>query len=369
MENFENYTLKGFDIFDGEDYALSKVFYALFGELANEKLLKSKFKVDELAHHLIEHYNLENKPAQIRYNVGHKFKIKKTGLPFGSVKGSDKTWILILKKGLLVEINKYKLTILTSSTVDQEEIETLEKELSPFKKTDKKDSPKFYMISNRYGGFNLDKFHVNDCKIDISLHYNDDFPVFDTDVSDFLQDKKRHGLVLLHGKSGTGKTTYIRYLIGKVKRKFVFLPLHMAETLSNPELLPFLSENKNCILIIEDCEKLIVERENGLFHNEIATLLNLSDGLLNDALGIKLICTFNTAFSKIDQALTRKGRMVNRYEFKELDVHKAKDLAEKHDLPYNGLAPITIGDLFNIEKDNNMTGLKSKQIGFSGLLI
>lgn len=366
MTNFENYTIAGFNIFDGEEYALSKVFYALFGELANEKQLTSKFKVDKLAHHLIDIYDLENKPAQIRYNVGYKFKIKKTTVPFAGKKGSDKSWLLILKNGFLIEIRSYKVTIQTNSNIAQEEIEAFEKELVSFKKNDKKDSPKFYMISNRYGGFNLEKFHVNDCKIDISMHYNDDFPVFNNDVSDFLQNKKRHGLVLLHGKSGTGKTTYIRHLIGKVKRKFVFLPLHMAETLSNPELLPFLSENKNCILIIEDCEKLIVERENGQFHNEIATLLNLSDGLLNDALGIKLICTFNTAFSKIDQALTRKGRMVNRYEFKELDVHKANDLAEKHDLPYNGLAPITIGDLFNIEKDNNMTGLKSKRIGFSG---
>lgn len=366
MTDFEKFPTPTFNVFDGEEYALSKVFYALYGSLANEKRMRGKFEVDKLVRHLTAHYKLENKPGQIRHFMNCNYKANRSSRPFATLKNSGNVWLLILKQGFMVEVTNYKLSILTDANVNRAEIANLEKELSPFKKKDKKKRPKFYMICNRYGGFELEKFYVSDCKIDISMHYNDDFMAFEKSITNFLQDKNRHGLVLLHGKSGTGKTTYIRHLIANVKRKFVFLPLHMAETLSSPELLPFLAEHKNCILIIEDCEKLIVERETGQFHNDIATLLNMSDGLLNDALGIKLVCTFNTALSKIDSALTRKGRMVNRYEFIELDVHKAKNLAELHNLPYDGLAPITIGDLFNIEKDNNADGLKNKKIGFGG---
>jgi hypothetical protein len=320
--------------------------------------------VAELVDFLTEKYQLKNKPERIRQIIGYKYKVNRMRIPPIPIKKTNVVWLMILKEGFLLEIMDFRLTILTHAGIETQEMEAFEKSLSPFVKKDKKNHPKFYMITSSYGGFSLEGFKINSCKIDVALHYNDDFPAFDTDVTNFLRDKKRHGLVLIHGKSGTGKTTYIRHLIANVKRKFIFLPLHMAESLSNPEMLPFLAEHKNCILIIEDCEKLIVERENGQAHNDIATLLNMSDGLLNDALGIKLICTFNTAFSKIDTALTRKGRMVNRYEFKELSVNKAKLLAEKHSLPYDGLAPITIGDLFNIEKDNNTAGLKEKRIGF-----
>ncbi|RLD56326.1 MAG: hypothetical protein DRJ01_15385 [Bacteroidetes bacterium] len=180
-----------------------------------------------------------------------------------------------------------------------------------------------------------------------------------------MQNKTKSGLILMHGMSGTGKTSYIRHLIREVKRKFIFLPLFMAEALSSPDLLPFLTEQKNSILIIEDSEKLIANRETGNTQSDIATLLNISDGLLSDALGIKLICTFNTGLANIDKALLRKGRMVNRYEFKELTVNKALNIAQKHNLPYDGKYPITIGDLFNIEKQNYTNEISRKGIGFN----
>ncbi|MDD4149264.1 MAG: ATPase, partial [Bacteroidales bacterium] len=85
--------------------------------------------------------------------------------------------------------------------------------------------------------------------------------------------------------------------------------------------------------------------------------------LLSDALGIKLICTFNTNISKIDKALVRKGRMLTRYEFKELTIDKASVLSEKFDLKYDGKNPISIGDLFNVEGNNNAI-IKFTKVGF-----
>jgi ATP-dependent 26S proteasome regulatory subunit len=85
---------------------------------------------------------------------------------------------------------------------------------------------------------------------------------------------------------------------------------------------------------------------------------------MSDALGIKLICTFNTGLSNIDKALLRKGRLINRYEFKELSVEKAKKIAEINNLPYDGKETITIGDLFNIDSNNQTNAIARKSIGF-----
>ena len=44
----------------------------------------------------------------------------------------------------------------------------------------------------------------------------DTFVVFDTqpaEIENFLLEDNKSGLIILHGKQGTGKTTYIRHLI------------------------------------------------------------------------------------------------------------------------------------------------------------
>lgn len=67
-------------------------------------------------------------------------------------------------------------------------------------------------------------------------------------------------------------------------------------------------------IVIEDAEDLLVSRDTN--HNSgISMLLNLTDGLLGQSLGIQVICTFNTHVSNIDRALLRKGRLIALYEF------------------------------------------------------
>jgi predicted AAA+ superfamily ATPase len=38
-----------------------------------------------------------------------------------------------------------------------------------------------------------------------------------------LRKKEDKGIVLLHGLPGTGKTTYLRYLIGRIKKRVLFV--------------------------------------------------------------------------------------------------------------------------------------------------
>ena len=104
----------------------------------------------------------------------------------------------------------------------------------------------------------------------------------------------------------------------------------MVDCISAPEFIPFISKYKDCVLVLEDCEKLLTHRDDGNFNaNALSNLLNLGDGLLSDAFSINIICSFNSSLKKIDDALLRKGRLIARYEFKELEIPKAQALADK----------------------------------------
>ena len=213
-------------------------------------------------------------------------------------------------------------------------------------------------------GFEFKKFNIKKQDINIEENYNSDFSETDTVIKGFLSNGKNNGLVILHGKYGTGKTSYIRNLMSTINKRFIFLPLNMMESISSPNFLPFISRYKNSVLVLEDCETLLKARRNGNTDNSLVNLLNLGDGLLSDALSIKLICTFNADLKEIDQAILRKGRLVARYEFKELEIDKANALSKKlgHEFKYK--KPITLAEIYNNNSKDFSKLSNSKKIGF-----
>jgi ATP-dependent 26S proteasome regulatory subunit len=122
-------------------------------------------------------------------------------------------------------------------------------------------------------------------------------------------------------------------------------------------------DNPNCILVIEDAEDLILSRDN--HHNsKLSFLLNLTDGLLGESLGIQIIATFNTDLKNIDNALLRKGRLTSIYEFKPLTIDKTNTLLKSlgHEVEINESLPLA--DIFNIEISNNYEPKLKKAVGF-----
>jgi hypothetical protein len=90
----------------------------------------------------------------------------------------------------------------------------------------------------------------------------------------------------------------------------------------------------------------------------------MSDGLLGDALKLKFICTFNADLKDIDTAISRKGRLIAEYEFKELTENKVKLLNEKHNIgiPDDEIKNMTIGDVFHYKSMGFVK--EKKRIGF-----
>jgi hypothetical protein len=366
--DFSNIGEQEINLYEDEDLSLSKVFITINKSIPNEKDVICNLNIEKIANFIETEFDLKTKPNQIRQFVNIN-KINKKYFDENILKRNLTQkkfirYIFILKEGLMISLNKNKYRILYDSRISQNELFDLERKIINFIKPKKEKKKHFYMIVFEYNSLNLRKFKTKKHEIDINLNYNDDFGDFDKSVKKFLNSENKSGIILMHGISGSGKTSYIRYLINSLNYKFIFLPLFMAESLTNPEFLPFLSEHKNSILIIEDAEKLIKSRESENTANGIATLLNMSDGLLSDALGIKMICTFNTELEKIDKALLRKGRMINRYEFKELSIEKAATIAKMNNLNYNSKAPISLGDLYNIGEENTTNNPDKKQIGF-----
>ena len=140
----------------------------------------------------------------------------------------------------------------------------------------------------------------------------------------------------------------------------------MVESISSPEFLPFISHQPDSVLILEDCESLLVHRENGLNNaSSLSNLLNLGDGLLSDALSINAICTFNAGIKKIDDAILRKGRLLARYEFKELEINKAKVLAKKIGKNENKVDhPMTVSEIYNLD-DQSFENIQVRKVGFN----
>lgn len=127
------------------------------------------------------------------------------------------------------------------------------------------------------------------------------------------------------------------------------MPNQMFTQLEAPSFINFFANHQDSIIVIEDAEALLTERKEG--NTSISTLLNLTDGMLGEALRIKVVCTFNCDISQIDSALKRKGRLKFSYDFKELTVEKTNALLEKAGHEHTSEEPMVLTNIINFDID------------------
>ncbi len=239
------------------------------------------------------------------------------------------------------------------------------KMLEDFKSSKAPEKEKDYeinVISLTGNQLNLKTLAIKPTPLNIDLYYNDDFKLIDALIRERLAKENDKGIVLLHGLPGTGKTTYLRYLIGSLKKKILFVSPSVAGNLMNPEFMDLLLDNPNAILVIEDAENIIMERRYSS-QSSVSNLLNISDGLLSDCLNVQIVCTFNSEIGLVDSALLRKGRLIARYEFGKLSVEKANRLGRHLGLSAGFTKPITLAEITNPD-DNYYEPVKTNIIGF-----
>jgi len=237
----------------------------------------------------------------------------------------DKT-VLILDNHFIVEFDDDYCEVLHNNEQPGflEEIDQL---ASQFKEKQRREPLEMNLIVRESDGFQLRSMEIKRTRLDLDLFYQDDFRETDALIQKRLKQKKDKGIVLLHGLPGTGKTTYLRYLIGRIKKRVLFLPSDVASDMLNPDFIKLLIENPDTVLIIEDAENIIMDRKIKA-GSSVSNLLNISDGLLADCLNVQLICTFNSPLTMVDSALLRKGRLIAKYEFGKLSVSKSQRLSD-----------------------------------------
>lgn len=232
-------------------------------------------------------------------------------------------------------------------------------------RTDKDQTKWFYYITSSNNGFQRTSLQVKKQTIDLEANYNDDLP--HDKIVDFINAKGESGLILLHGDPGTGKTTYLRNLMYECKDKtFFVLDSGVFHYITDSSFINLLLENKNAVIILEDCEEMLTTRKEG--NARMSSLLNLSDGLIGDNFNFKFICTFNAKYDELDKAILRKGRMKLNYKFKALKKDKAIALAEKlGKTDFKATGDMVLTEVFNWGEDNGSDQIKENDkciVGF-----
>lgn len=213
----------------------------------------------------------------------------------------------------------------------------------------------------------------------IEDNYSKEFNNFVPEKMDEFIKGDSGGIVIFRGEPGTGKSSYCKHLIMKYSNEADFLIVSQDTILSNPEgFRTFLisggidtvysDKPKKQIFLIEDCEKLLVERDSISGNSTsiiLSDILNYSDGIVGDLVQSKFIFTFNTNLSKVDKALLRKGRMKLNYEFKKLKGEDLDNLLNKlgktvsEDTKRSGMS---LADIYNLEEESYIKD--KRRIGF-----
>ena len=199
-------------------------------------------------------------------------------------------------------------------------------------------------------GFVFKTHRIKPFPINLDTMYHEDFLPVHQHIKESLNHDGK-GVVLLHGVAGSGKTNYIKWLTSQVpNKKFIFVPTTMIGYLTNPEFMSLLVDNKNSVLVLEDCENYIAERSIDNANTDVVSaILNIADGMLSDVLECQFICTFNSDISKIDPALLRKGRLIAEYKFKELSVEKSNAFLASIDKAITVNKPHSLAELTNMD--------------------
>jgi hypothetical protein len=272
----------------------------------------------------------------------------------------DRT-IIVLSNQCLIEMDDNWCEIFHDGNQD-EFIQTVTKTALQFREKRRKKPLEINLIVQAGNRLELRGMEIKRTKLDLDLFYEEDFKEVDATIRSRLGKNKDRGIVLLHGLPGTGKTTYLRYLVGKIRKRVLFVSPTVAAGLTDPTFIQLLIDNPDTVLIIEDAEHIILDRRYDS-NSSVSNLLNISDGLLADFLNVQLICTFNSSLTMVDNALLRKGRLIAKYEFGKLSVARSQRLSDH--LGFKNLIqePMTIAEIAN-QHEKKQVPAQTDTIGF-----
>lgn len=362
MKNNNNLFKKNIqlDVFSGfrEDIDPVKYFIELYAEIP---------RTYEAYHRINLSVSVEKLKKKFKLNE-NDFVFKREFSKDNNIYRVDKeasAYFLNLTEGIMLLLTSYRFSFYYSSAKHFFELKDIIKILDPEEQRRVSGKARLSMIlydNSSEWGYELKRFSLNKSNLDLDKNYNNDFIPINKKITDFLNDKKSTGLILLHGKYGTGKTSYIKHLMSKTNTHFILLPKSMLATIANPSFFLFISEFKNSVLILEDCDELLVG--TSVQGNPLVHFLSLAEGLLAETYSYKIICSLNASRREINDKVIRKSKLVVNYEFKELDTEKAQNLSNSFGSKDVIHRPTILADIYNKNK-NTFAIAEEKKLGFN----
>jgi ATPase family associated with various cellular activities (AAA) len=207
-------------------------------------------------------------------------------------------------------------------------------------------------------------------KADLALHYGGEFASWAPHYLRTLR-SQHSGLSIFRGPPGTGKTSFLRYLIHKLKHShsFYYLPVSHYGMLSDPAMSEFwIKENLRRtgikkVIILEDAEPLLLER-GGDNWRHLSNLLNVSDGLLGEFLRVHILCTMNAEATQIDRAVLRSGRLIASRQFERLRAQDARKLAAAKGLQLSQQKDYSLAEIYHGNSVNGSDIAPTRHVGF-----
>jgi hypothetical protein len=216
--------------------------------------------------------------------------------------------------------------------------------------------PRVGILSSSYGSLSVERVPITSSqtinRADLDLYYGVGAESWLQTWTALLQ-SRRYGLTILTGPPGTGKTSLLRSVAQWLvdSHVFYFMPAAKFGQVESGEVVSFWAgENRTSrrrkVLILEDAESLLMLRGEDN-REKVATLLNLTDGMLGDLLGVQVVCTVNCDLTVLEPALLRPGRLLTHRAFAPLTGEQAVLLARLLGVPVPRPGPLTLAEFFN----------------------
>lgn len=191
------------------------------------------------------------------------------------------------------------------------------------------------------------------------------YPYIAGGIDKFIDDFKHssENILLLLGKPGTGKSTFLKYLLSVLKEDAIVT--YDTKILEKDYFFGDFMMGNNGILIMEDADMFLEARTSGnaLMHK----FLNVGDGLVS-APNKKIVFTTNLESSdNIDKALLRPGRCFSVVNFRPLTNIESREFMSSYDKAFD-LSTLTtdnytLAELYNQVRNRKVLETKTK-VGF-----
>ena len=349
MNNIHNHIINTrSDVYNGKQIDIRLLFTLVFESIPSNSYV----------------YNVDAAKADVQFVETYSEMIETTCY-YSEFNSANKNFLTYGRTYILNNrcIIQFKSEIEIAYHPDAEEFaNALTRFVGQFKLKAKNNKTEVNIIIRNSSYLELKPMEIKKVKLDLGLYYEDDFNNTHETLVKRLNKSNDKGIVLLHGVPGAGKTTYLRYLVTKIRKRILFLSPSLAEGLGDPSMIELLIDNPNSVLIIEDAENIIKDRK-GASNDSVSNLLNISDGMMADFLNVQLVCTFNSSLTAVDPALMRKGRLIAKYEFGKLSITKAQRLSDHFGFKARINRPMTIAEIAN-QHETPDVARESASIGF-----